>query len=367
MSGSSKRLRARTLSLTEWPQIDSQLWTAALQPADPLAEGKGGAALDWSKATLSVTASGYGRWLAWLQDSGYLDHAVAPADRATHEQVRAYHQMLVASGYAPYTVAGRIQQLADALRVMQPESDWKWVSRGASVIHGRARPRKSIRDRIRAPEEVLQLGFDLMATAENDSVCSPIDRAIQYRDGLAIAAMVLRPLRIKNFASIRIGKHLRPCTGGWRLEFERKEMKSRRDDLTSGWPDALVEPLARYLKVHRELLLDGAQDDGLWISKGGARMTTTILAYRFHKRTKDKWGKSINPHAFRHICGTTSATVSPANVTDVARLLGHATLETSEKYYTLANASAACARYQAVVRRKRKTRMEPPKDQPCLL
>jgi integrase len=355
MSKFHKSPKTSSMPVAMWPEQDLRLWNAALAPADPLAPGNGGGADRWATSTQKVTANGYGCWLAWLEECGELDRTSAPADRATRDRVRAYHQVLVARGYAPYTVAGRIQQLADALRVMQPDCDWKWVSRGASVMHSRARPKKSIRERIRPPEEVMQLGLDLMAAAENDRFRSPFDRAVLYRDGLIIAAMLLRPKRIKNFAAIRIGGHLRRCDEGWRVEFDRTEMKTKRDDESFAWPEVLTAPLERYLKVHREVLLDGAQNDALWVSKGGALMTTAVLGYRICKWTEEEWGKAINPHAFRHMCGTTTATENPANVTDVARLLGHATLETSEKHYTLATAVGACERYQAVVRRNRKS------------
>jgi len=57
----------------------------------------------------------------------------------------------------------------------------------------------------------------------------------------------------------------------------------------------------------------------------------------------------VNPHTFRHIAATTIASVTPDNVTDIARVLGHTSLDVSEKHYTKARTVLAGRAYQETI------------------
>jgi integrase/recombinase XerD len=346
----------RCLPVEEWPTLDRAAWALALAPYDPL-EPEAGLATSWARGTRSGVQNGYGRWLGWLQRSGDLDADASPANRVTHDRVRAYLGKLKDMDYAPYTISGRLQQLGDAMRVMVPDGDWGWIRRGAARLHSQARPVKDLNHRMRPPEEVLKLGLDLMHHAEHDRFRSKYDRAVMYRDGLALAALIHRPLRIGNYASIAFGRQLRRFGEGWRLSFSAAEMKARRP-FECAWPDELVAALDRYIDVHRKVLFEGKRDPAsacaLWIAQGGAGMTSQVLAHRIIKRTEDEFGTAINPHTFRHIAATTIATDDPENITAVPSVLAHATIETSERFYNRAKQIDAADRYQGIVTERRR-------------
>ena len=57
----------------------------------------------------------------------------------------------------------------------------------------------------------------MMNSAEQENGWSKRRRAVHYRDGLMIALMAYRPLRLTNFASIVLGVHLVQQRGGWWL------------------------------------------------------------------------------------------------------------------------------------------------------
>ncbi len=344
----------RCMPVDEWPEADRSAWAIASGPFNPL-EPTEGMASRWAQATRLKTELGYGRWLGWLDRAGALDPISSPAQRATRETVRAYLKMLGEFDYAPYTVAGRLQELADALRVMAPDIDWIWLQRAAGRLHEAARPVTDLNDRIRSAEEVAQLGFDLMHHAEHDRFRTSYDRAVMYRDGLVLAGLIHRPLRIGNFASIAIGRHLKRRGDHWWLTFPAAEVKTRRE-LECPWPEEVEEQLEQYMEVHRSVLLDGGKTDALWVALRGAGMTRTVLAHRITKRTGDEFGTAINPHTFRHIATTTIATEDPEGVTGVAAVLGHADLRTSEKHYNRAKMVDAARTYQATLKDLRKGR-----------
>ena len=180
----------------------------------------------------------------------------------------------------------------------------------------------------------------MMAAADNDRFRNGWERAVLYRDGLLIALLSLRSLRIANAAQIRIDRHLHRRGVVWWLRFEKAEMKAARP-FECPWPDTLAAALDRYLEVHRTRITDGGRKprrpcDALWLSRNGTPMKTSPLADRVTIRTNDEWGTPINPHTFRHIVTTEIATHDPANVTDISAVLGHAGPSVGEKHYNRA-------------------------------
>jgi hypothetical protein len=348
----------RRLRVEEWPAHDQAAWKAANAPFDPLRPTVGPAS-HWAPSTRDLVEGGYGSWLGWIQRLGELDPTSRPGERVTPDRLQAYLARLQAMRYAPYTISGRIQQLADAIRVMEPQGDWSWLQRAAGRLHQRAKPVKDVMGRLRSPEEILKLGTDLMEEADHGRFRSDFDRAVLHRDGLTLATLVYRPLRIMNLAGIIIGKNLRRCGSGWELAFAPEETKTLRP-FEAFWPEELEAHLERYIAVHREVLLEREAGtpatEALWVAKGGAAMASHVLRYRVIKRTLEEFGTAINPHAFRHLAATTKATLDPEDITGVASLLGHATLETSEKHYNKARMVDAGARYHQAIRQHRKGR-----------
>jgi hypothetical protein len=92
------------------------------------------------------------------------------------------------------------------------------------------------------------------ASAQGHRAQGPVDhRALLFRDGLLIALMIHRPLRISNMAAIELNQHLRRTKGGVRLAFEAAEMKSARP-YSCVVPKGLSAALERYLSEFRPRL-----------------------------------------------------------------------------------------------------------------
>ena len=264
--------------------------------------------------------------------------------------MRAYLDVLEASDLAPYTIALRLQNLGNALRAIAPDQEWGCVLRGADQIHCRAAPTRDRAAILQPAEAVLRLGRDMMHAAEHDRFGTDRDRATLFRDGLIITALVHRPLRSRNFHSLRIGKELHRRGEIWFLEVDKSETKSG-NHFEASWPAALVEALERYISVHRPALLACSRKnlpstDILWISNHGTPMTVSAIAFQAKSRTGAQFGKPINPHSFRHLAATTIATADPEGVADIQGVLGHASPTTGEKYYNKAKMVDAGRRYQ---------------------
>jgi len=355
MAGSEGRLREEPsrscLRLEDWPAPDRAAWAAAIQPGDILEEG--GAAAHWSPASRRKTASGYGRYLAWLRDTGKLDPSCLPQERVTKEIVTGYVDHLSAYNRG-YTVLCRIQELYDAIRVMAPDRDWAWLRRLGSAIRSRTRPAKSKVGRVPPADSLAQLGLKLMARAESAGDLTPLQRAVLFRDGLMIALLAYRPVRVSNLAAIAIGRQLVQQGSGYWLRFEADETKTRRP-FQAAIPIALLPGLVRYLDHHRVVLLTGANRrlpaniDALWVSETATPMAVISIHNRFRRHTKAAFGGGVSPHLFRDSAVTAIATDGPAHVRAIMPILGHSTLATSEKHYNQARSLDASRQYISIV------------------
>jgi len=327
----------RCLPIASWPERDRFAWEAGTRRADLFEERNAGA--DWSLASRQKTARGYGRWLCWQMEKGLFDPTLAPAARVTRPLVADYIATLSAS-CAPYTVVCRLQELYDALRVLAPEVDWRWLAELWMRLGRRAEPAINKRPRLRPSRDLVDLGRRMMTSAEQKSGWSERRRAVHYRDGLMIALMAYRPFRRKNFASIVLGVHLVQQGGGWWLQFPTSRMKAKRP-YEVAFPAALVPELEHYLAIHRKVLLAGESGqlspgtDALWVSEVGTMLEKGALANRIRKHTKGAFGASVPPHWFRDAAATSIAVEDPRHVGDAHHVLGN-TLAMTEKHYNQA-------------------------------
>jgi len=238
------------LPVEQWPEADAQAWLIALEPpVDPFSECS--AASSWSEPSRVKTAKGYGRWLHWVSETGLgLDER--PADRVTPQKARAYVTDLRRLN-SDSTVLCRIQELYDAIRVIAPDRDWAWLRRGQNRLRARCEPVRDKMGRIQPADVLVELGKTLMTEAATSK--SALRRAVLYRDGLIIAFLAFRFVRLSNLAMITLGLHLVRHTDGYRLCFSGPEMKGGRP-FEAMVPAALVVAFDRYIDHHRPIPAD---------------------------------------------------------------------------------------------------------------
>ncbi len=342
----------RCMPISEWPQKDRDAWMHALQPID-LLDPAVGQASRWSEATRKMIVIGYGRWLGWVDLTGELNSQEHPGARATQQRLRSYLAALEAAGLADYTVAGLLQQLGNALKVMAPEEDFSWISRAGWRLHASAEPSRDLRSRLRAADEVFRLGLQLMKAAEEGDFRRTAEQACLYRDGLTIAFLILRPIRSRNLTGLTIGTEVERRGEDWWLYLGPETSKSGRP-FECPWPASLNAKVDRYLEVYRPALLRASRigaepGQAFWISAQGTQMTSAALSTQVKARTGEEFGEPINLHSFRHIAATTIATVDPANAAFIAAILDHTGFHASDKHYNRARTIDAGRRYGAVL------------------
>jgi integrase/recombinase XerD len=331
----------RCKPVDQWPQYDRDCWHAALRAGDLLEPG--GCRAGHSRFSNRTMMRGYGRWLAWLDGRGLLDGQVGPGDRITPDRVRTYAADLEVEN-ASGTVIARIIELKVMASIMTPARDWSWIYRMASSIRVRHEPARPKRHRLVDITRLLDLGIDLMAAAENET--TGLRRFKTYRDGLMIAALASRPLRLRNFTGLILDRTLVQRGEAWWIQIPAAETKTRTA-IEVPWPEMLVPHLETYLANHRAgiVALRGSCRDAasgaLWLSMYGSPMTDNGIYDRVVARTREGLGRAINPHLFRDCAATSIAIDDPAHVGIASRLLGHRTGSTAERYYNQARSLEA--------------------------
>jgi integrase len=247
--------------------------------------------------------------------------------------------------------------LSTIARRADPEQNFGWLTEMCRVLERTARregPVRSKQGRLLPSGRLFEAGLTLAQRARQSTSVPELARAKDFRDGLMIALLAARPLRIKNFASLRLGQHLGETLGGYLINIPGRECKTG-NPIEMPVPHELCSWLQEYLELHRLILLAGRCSEFVWVHKDGPSYQTGALAQRIPKLTKRLLGVAISPHLFRDCAATTIATEDPEHVLIIAPLLGHRTLDIAEKHYNHARGLVAHRSYQYCIGDLRKS------------
>ena len=339
------------LQFEQWPDADRKLWQLLTASGHILDEAGPGS--HWRPGTRRILVRDYGFWLAFLRARSVDLDREAPAARVTPDRVQDY--ILTLSDLAASTQAGAIRALAVLMMRAAPENDWRWIKalRRPLDTAERVQTGRRKQQRIVASHNLYEVGLQLMDEASRSEHRSPTECAVTFRDGLVIALLACRPLRMNNMGGLRLGYHLVRSGDGYRIEIPAEETKTLQP-IEMLFPEPLLPALSRYLEHHRPLLLAGRISDRLWITRYGQPIKSEKLGLRISEVTERLLGIRVNPHLFRDAAATTLATADPEHVRMITPLLGHSSPVTAERYYNQASSIDAGRRHQANIRRIRK-------------
>ena len=150
------------VKVDQWPEQDQQLWHNAISEGDFLEPG--GAGAHWAEATKIQVQKGYGKWIFHLECEGMLEGLEdrRPSQRLNENILRSYIKRLENQGLASQTIASRVTDLVEAIRVMEPQSDLQALKKLASNMQMRATPSRNKHVRIRPPREIWEACLSFM-------------------------------------------------------------------------------------------------------------------------------------------------------------------------------------------------------------
>jgi len=197
---------------------------------------------------------------------------------------------------------------------------------------------------------LLTVGYGLMAAgaqamSQEAAHSNDQDGAILWRDGFMIALLALRPLRIRNFANLRLQHDiiLSEDTAWFRLS--RTETKTGQT-FQIPYPIELLPQLHQYVKQIRGRFLREHSPHQLWLSRRGLPMGEAVVRRIIKDRTAEALGYPVSPHRFRHAAVMYLATMHPASIAVASDLLGHSHPTITEVYYNLTPPQQAATEVQ---------------------
>jgi integrase/recombinase XerC len=248
----------------------------------------------------------------------------ALVDEIDHDQLIAFIEAQRAAGLSSTSIRRRASGLRGfcrwLLRSRLLDAD-PWA--GTTVAVGR--PRRL--PRLVATHDLDRLLVALQAAAAvDDGACRPdrvLDRPHEATTLIAVALMVATGLRVGEVTSIRCPDIDLP---GRSLRIVGKGRRERRVFLTNDWINALT---AAYLLTRARL---GVEHGHLLFNRLHAPLTSPALRARLSKASHDaNLGARITPHMLRHTAAT-QLIEAGVDIRYIQRLLGHASLSTTEIY-----------------------------------
>jgi hypothetical protein len=246
----------------------------------------------------------------------------------------------------PASKVTRFNMLNEALRVMAPLADRTTLVRVLRRLQKAQRAQPKSAATSVSSSELYEAGIARMDRVVAAKYEKRDVQAIQYGDGLMMAMLAAKPLRISTVARTDVGAHLVKIAGRYRWSFDALETKNyerARADL----PERLTPYIDRWLDSFRPTLLKGGS------SPARGRMSVVTLYARFCAATLQELGERINPHKVRKIVATSVAVSMPEQAHIIPQLLDHRSDAIAKRHYILADSLSASARYLACLEKRR--------------
>jgi integrase len=171
---------------------------------------------------------------------------------------------------------------------------------------------------------------------------------------LALALLLVCPLRIKNLAGLNLERHITRLRPGGKvhLVIPAHEVKNKVP-LEFELPPEVVVILDRYIEKYRARLLEGPSP-WLFPAPSGGSKPPGPFGTQLSEAIKRSTGLVVNAHLFRHLAAQLILQANPGAYELVRLLLGHKSAATTTAYYCGSEQKAAFRYYDSIVDRYRK-------------
>jgi integrase len=182
------------------------------------------------------------------------------------------------------------------------------------------------------------------------------DQAIWVQSALAISILQVAPMRMKNLASLRLGRHvIQTRPGGTRHIVVPAEEVKNNAPLAFEISNALGEVMDSYLARCRPLLA-GDADGFLFPARKGGAKSPAQLAAQIKRTIRQETAIDLNAHAFRHLAAKLFLEAHPGEYETTRLILGHKSIATTIRAYCGLEQADALRRLDALIDSHRKNR-----------
>jgi integrase len=176
---------------------------------------------------------------------------------------------------------------------------------------------------------------------------TPRRAAVQAQVAVAIAILLIAPMRLNNLRQLRLDRHLVRHGKSLHLVIPGEEVKNAVD-LEFEVERQTRALLQWYLDEHRAVLAP-AGSQALFPGAVKGAKDGQSLRVNINKAICKHTGLEMNPHLFRHLAAKLYLDRHPGDYETVRRLLGHTSIETTIRFYAGFETKAATKHYQDVV------------------
>jgi integrase/recombinase XerD len=229
---------------------------------------------------------GWRRFLGYLALHEPLALEASPIERVTIGRIRSFAAHLAETN-SPRSVAGSVDAVYKAARLMMPDRDWGWLKAVKARLY-RAAPRHAPSGPVVISPQLLDLGQQLM----EESMPAPgtplsLGNAIRYRDGLMFALPAFIPLRPKNLHDLETGRHIVREGDAWFVIIPREETKTGTP-IEFSIPELLKSYLVTYLEIVRPRMLGRQTCTALWLNRFGGALSYTAIGLIFSRHSTSR-------------------------------------------------------------------------------
>ncbi len=265
----------------------------------------------------------------------------------------AYLDRLKAQGLASQTIASRITDLTEAIRVMQPAADITILRELSATMQQRAVPSRKKHARIKPPQEIWQACLKYMEQSMTGPPSAKHKPSLPLQGCAITWAFGSSPLRRRNMSGLVLGQHLALDNGIWHCHIPGDETKDGSPiSFTLPEDERFCAVFMHYLLVSRQRLLRGSalttnhlQDTfgPLWISTRGTAMTSHAFYYGITRISDELLGAPLYPHLLRDCAASALSSDAPEYILAASRILGHSDIATTLGHYEQSSMLAAGA------------------------
>ncbi|MDO9563391.1 MAG: tyrosine-type recombinase/integrase [Bradyrhizobium sp.] len=201
---------------------------------------------------------------------------------------------------------------------------------------------------------VTNLPDQLMRQARLERRHAPVRAAVLAQIAVAVAILTVAPIRLGNLAGIRLGENLIKPGGpqsNYFLAFNKYDVKNRVP-LQFKLDETVTTIINEYVHDFRPALTRGSNADWLFPVESGGHKEKISFSTQIVNRVEKSTGLRITVHQFRHAAGALILKHRPGQYELVRRLLGHASVQTTIKFYLELETTQASEIFTDIVRNR---------------